>query len=62
MYGAYIMRRTQIYLEESQHRELAQRARVGGVTLSELIRRAIDAELSRPPDGDAWRQEWREAV
>jgi hypothetical protein len=45
MYTAYIVRRTQIYLDEEQDRRLARRARAEGVTKSRLIRRAIDAYL-----------------
>lgn len=43
----YIVKRTQIYLDEEQDRKLERRARASGVTKSELIRRAIDRFLSR---------------
>lgn len=50
MYDTYIVTRTQIYLDDDQHRRLAQRARAAGTTKSELIRRAVDAYLSGPLD------------
>ena len=48
MYDIYIMRRTQIYLEEEQHERLTERAYQTGQSMSELIRHAIDRDL----DGD----------
>lgn len=48
MYSAYIVKRTQIYLEESQDQRLSSRARQEGVTKSSLIREAIDAYLEGP--------------
>ncbi len=50
MYGRYIMRRTQIYLEREQSQELARRADVRGVTSSHLIREAITQYLADPTD------------
>jgi hypothetical protein len=50
MYSAYIVRRTQIYLEEQQAGALARRARVRGVTASHVIREAIDEYLAAPED------------
>jgi|GEM_PF-627901 len=41
MYDTYIMRRTQIYLDETQATELADRARRIGTTSSHIIREAI---------------------
>jgi predicted DNA-binding protein len=41
------MRRTQIYLEESQDERLERRARSEGKTKSALIREAIDDYLKR---------------
>jgi len=38
------MMRIQIQLERQQHRRLRKRARELGVSISELVRRAIDAE------------------
>jgi len=43
----YIMRRTQIYLDDDQDRRLAARARADGTTKSALIRAAIDQFLAR---------------
>jgi len=48
MDARYIVRRTQIYLDEAQHAALANRARAEGTTTSGVIREAIDAFL-RPP-------------
>lgn len=52
MYDVYIVRRTQIYLEEDQARALSDRASAAGRTKSELIRDALDAYLA-PSDGMA---------
>lgn len=56
------MRRTQIYLEDGQHSQLAKRAAEDGTTTSELIRRAIDAFLQRPKADEDWQKRWREAM
>lgn len=53
MYTTYIMKRTQIYLEESQDQRLAKRARAAGTTKSDLIREAVDAYLTSPEDEEA---------
>jgi hypothetical protein len=45
MYNSYIVTRTQIYLEETQHRRLRQLAESTGRTQSDLIRQAIDTFL-----------------
>jgi hypothetical protein len=51
VYDTYItVRRTQIYLDETQDRILAERASALGVTKSTLIRRAIDAYVHAPED------------
>lgn len=50
MYDSYIMKRTQIYLEDGQAKELAHRARTRGVTSSHVIREAIDKYLAEPED------------
>jgi len=50
MYHSYIVKRTQIYLEPEQSRELARRADVRGVTSSHLIREAITRYLADPTD------------
>lgn len=45
------MMRIQIQLEREQHRRLRRRARELGVSISEVVRRAIDAEQPGPdPD------------
>jgi hypothetical protein len=49
VYNSYIVKRTQIYLEEGQEKELGRRAAAEGLTKSALIRRAVDAYLN---DGD----------
>jgi hypothetical protein len=48
MYAAYIMKRTQIYLDEAQSRQLAERAGRRGTTASHVIREAVDAYLAQP--------------
>jgi|Tabmets5t2r1_1033131.scaffolds.fasta_scaffold51304_2 predicted transcriptional regulator len=48
MYAVYIMRRTQIYLDEEQDRRLAERARATGRTKSDLLREALDRLLASP--------------
>lgn len=53
MYDTYIMKRTQIYLDESQDERLARHARAAGTTKSGLIRAAVDAYLARPEDDGA---------
>lgn len=50
MYALYIVKRTQIYLEEEQDRKLSRRASSAGVTKSTLIRQAIDSFLESPAD------------
>jgi hypothetical protein len=51
MYGSYIMRRTQIYLEDRQLSGLRAVARASGRTVSEVIRDAVDDKLAGPRDG-----------
>jgi len=50
VYNPYIMRRTQIYLDEAQDERLTRRAASEGLTKSALIRRAVDEYLDA--DGD----------
>ena len=52
MYDSYIMKRTQIYLDEHQNERLAHRARSAGTTKSTVIREAIEEYLAKP-DEDA---------
>jgi predicted transcriptional regulator len=46
----YIVKRTQIYLDDDQDRQLARRARASGRTKSDLIREAIGRFLKRQAD------------
>jgi hypothetical protein len=62
MYTTYIVKRTQIYLEESQDRRLAKRARASGTTKSDLIREAVDAYLRGPEAEGAPLLAFRDAV
>ena len=48
MYTSYIVRRTQIYLDEEQERRLSEHALATGRTKSDLIREAIDRFLDTP--------------
>lgn len=50
MYVRYIMKRTQIYLDERQAEELRRRGAVRGATASSMIREAIDQYLAEPDD------------
>lgn len=56
------MRRTQIYLDEDQHRRLAARADEEGTTASALIRAAIDGLLLDGSDRDRQRDAFRRAL
>lgn len=42
--------RTQIYLTDEQRSRIDRAATAGGVTMAEVVRRAIDAYLSDDPD------------
>lgn len=61
MYDAYIVRRTQIYLEEEQHKRLTDRAHQTGQSMSELIRHAIDSDCDGD-DEEVKLRRFREAV
>lgn len=50
MYDSYIVKRTQIYLDERQVDQLSRRAAAGGTTASKMIREAIDQYLADPDD------------
>lgn len=50
MYTTYIMKRTQIYLDDGQAAELARRSAVRGTTASKMIREAIDQYLAGPDE------------
>jgi Ribbon-helix-helix protein, copG family len=63
MYAPYIVKRTQIYLDEAQSRELAKRARRRGTTASHVIREAVDAYLAQPvSDDERVMQQYRDAL
>lgn len=62
MYTAYIMKRTQIYLDESQDERLARRAAATGTTKSHLIREALDAYLAGSDDDRTRLVSFRAAV
>jgi hypothetical protein len=53
MDAPYIVHRTQIYLDDDQERQLADRARQIGRTKSALIRDAGDAYLSPASGGES---------
>jgi hypothetical protein len=59
---SYIMKRTQIYLDEEQDRRLAVRARAQGTTKSTLIREAVDEYLTGDAGAEARLQAFRAAV
>lgn len=59
---SYIMKRTQIYVDEEQDESLSQRAAAAGVTKSTLIREAIDAYLKGSPDAQLRLDRFRAAV
>jgi len=50
VYDSYIVKRTQIYLDDKQDDDLARRAAAEGLTKSALIRQAVDEYLET--DGD----------
>lgn len=63
MYATYIMKRTQIYLDEAQSAQLADRARRRGTTASHVIREAVDAYLAQPEsEDDRLLQQYRSAL
>ena len=62
MYDSYIMKRTQIYLDEDQDRRLAEHALATGRTKSDLIREAVDRLLDEPLSEEAELARFRAAV
>jgi hypothetical protein len=62
MYDSYIMKRTQIYLDEGQDDRLARRARAAGVTKSTLIRDAIERYLEEGDEPAIRLSRWRAAL
>jgi hypothetical protein len=62
VYDSYIVKRTQIYLDDSQDADLARRAAAEGVTKSALIRRAVDEYLDNDADAGLRLARFRAAV
>jgi len=62
VYSAYTMNRFQIYLDEGQHRQLAERAARRKTTVSAIIRHAIGVELDQPENEADKLTAWRTAV
>lgn len=62
MYTSYIVRRTQIYLDERQSDELQRRAAARGTTASKMIREAIDQYLAEPDDAAVQLARYRTAL
>ncbi len=62
VYDLYIVRRTQIYLDDTQDDDLARRAAAEGVTKSALIRRAVDEYLTNGADDELRLTRFRAAV
>ena len=59
----YIVRRTQIYLDERQTALLDTHAASEGVTRSTLVRQAVAEYLAKADrDPTAWQTHWQEAV
>jgi predicted DNA-binding protein len=52
MYITYIMKRTQIYLDEEQDKVLARRAKEKGTTKSNLIREAVTEYIASTGEDD----------
>jgi predicted DNA-binding protein len=50
------MHRTQIYLPEDLHNRLKTRSRADGVSISELIRRAVEKDLQQESSTSSARQ------
>ena len=62
MYDSYIVKRTQIYLDNRQDGELARRAAAEGLTKSALIRRAVDVYLNGADDEELQLARFKAAV
>jgi hypothetical protein len=62
MYDSYIVKRTQIYLDETQDAQLGRRAKAAGVTKSTLIREAIGRYLDAGEDQAIRLARWRAAL
>ena len=53
------MIRTQISLTEEQHRRLTRAARTRGISLAEVVRQAVDAQV--PDEEEERRRAWERA-
>jgi predicted DNA-binding protein len=62
VYDSYIVKRTQIYLDEEQDRELDRRAVAEGLTKSAVIRRAVGAYLDGVGDDELRLARFKAAV
>ena len=62
VYNSYIVKRTQIYLDDKQDDDLARRAAAEGLTKSALIRRALDEYLDNGADDELRLARFRAAV
>ena len=62
MYNSYIVRRTQIYLDDEQDERLTRRAQGTGVTKSMLIRQAIDSLLDESTQSQSALTRFRSAL
>lgn len=62
VYSLYTVKRTQIYLDEEQDRELGRRAVAEGLTKSAVIRRAVGAYLNGADDDELRLARFRAAV
>lgn len=62
VYDSYIVKRTQIYLDERQDDELGRRAAAEGLTKSALIRRAVDVYLTGSDDEELRLARFRSAI
>lgn len=62
VYDSYIVRRTQIYLDDKQDDQLARRAAAEGLTKSALIRRAVDVYLDSEGDEELRLARFKAAV
>lgn len=47
------MHRTQIYLQDTVYEQLKHKSRLIGVSISELIRRAVEKDLNKPSSNEA---------
>ena len=61
VYAAYIVRRTQIYLDQHQLVRLRSAARAAHRTVSQIIREAIDEKFERPDPAEEFDSALRRA-